>query len=221
MRCRSLTGLPVLTAILCVAVPPAARGGVSMGIVRVSNGAGNGDPYEPEFNSATHHTFDLLVHIFNDDDWCAAGLEAELSLGTFFQATQNGYGPPPPEIVEMSPAAAFDTYYTSVGAQPSFCPTSPQETPTSLFAEWYDTVDTGDGTFPLVRAPIILPHPLVGTHVTPRIGAQVGTLDMVIGVGSTGGEIFPFSFDVYAICRGDLNEARSILDRAGKKQKGD
>ena len=29
---------------------------------------------------------------------------------------------------------------------------------------------------------------------------------MIIGMASTGGYLFPFSFDVYAICRGDLNE---------------
>lgn len=212
MRCQSPTGLPVLTAILCVAVLPIAHADVTMEIVPVPNCSGNGDPYEPEFSSRTHHTFDLLVHVPDDpwgsDDWMGAGLYADLGIGTFFQATLGGLVPPSAEVIEQSPATEFDCYYTCPGFELGSMgfATPPIETPTSLYAEWYDTAYTGPGTFQLARLTIILPETLVLTFAQPVVGSTVGWIEMLISAGDCGDGLCPFDFPLYVTCRGDLTQ---------------
>ncbi|MHC4092076.1 MAG: hypothetical protein ACYSVY_17705, partial [Planctomycetota bacterium] len=161
--------------------PAPASATVTMQIVPVANDSGEGDPISSSGSS--------------DDDWMAAGLDAYLYAGTFFQATLGGYTPVAPDVFEISAAAEFDTYY----AVPEYEPGAlgfvdgPHETPTTLEAEWFDTRDTGNGTFQLVRLTIVLPPGLAPTLTPPDVDSPplVAEINMLIAIRS-GGDLFDF-----------------------------
>jgi hypothetical protein len=145
--------------------------------------------------------------IYGDcDDWTAAGLEAELQTGTFFQAALGGDEPPSPETIELSPATAFDTYYSVPEYEPGALgfAAGPDDTPTSLDADWFDTRDTGCGDYQLVRVTMVLPESLVPTVIPPPTGPEIGNVLLLAG-HLWGDSLYDFYTDVYRVCRGDLD----------------
>lgn len=189
----------------------------------VINGSGNGDPLEPDFDSATYHTLDLMLQVPDYDDWCTSWALVEIHLGEFFQATLGDNVPVDPEVFEVSPATEFDCYWTvAEGESLIFAPGSPlQITPTVLEAEWYP--DPGlpnfTGTYSIMRMTVVLPGAYVavpywvsfmpfepsGNPEDPPVGELFGEIDGMVFAASTGGVPFSGYSLMYASCRGDLD----------------
>jgi hypothetical protein len=146
------------------------------------------------------HTYDVLVTIADDpgppvnpDDWTVAGMNATLTGACVFINNET-FNPP-----TMYYGNANDSYFTSPDLYPNN-PTSVQsvsfadpaavvETAQRRFGEWYDTVDTGAGTFVIHRLSILCdpcpPEEECWMHI-----------DLQVGAANTGGTLFPFSWDV-------------------------
>ena len=140
-------------------------------------------------------TYDIQVTVTDDagdpidpDDWTAAGMEATLTGDCTF-INDDIYNPP---IAGNPP---YDSFFTSPEWFPNtgnigfvvFAPGSPTEQAQYRFGEWYDTADTGAGTFVLNRLSVQCADPETECwmHVYFETAAA-----------NTGGELFPFEWDV-------------------------
>ena len=129
-------------------------------------------------------THDLVVTIDSDDDWTVCDMTAILTSGTF--VNDDTYNPP----VMPTGDTVYDSFLTSPALFPNttdvgfilYPDIAPVEEPQFRWGEWYDTVDTGGGVFVLSR-------------LTFR---DSGTLivDGHYAVGSTGGQLYPYHFEV-------------------------
>jgi hypothetical protein len=203
-------------------LPAHAVYGLELEVVPVENAAGAGDAYEPGFDPRTHHTFDFLIHVGecwpgDPADWSAAGIEAELYIGTFFQAALGGDIPPSPDTVALSPATAFDSYYSTFAFEQGVTDHvdfayGPEDTLTTLRADWFDTYDTGSGTFTLVRVTMIVPEAFIPTVLPPPSGPLLGeTSGIATHNCGSGGAYIELDVDFFGLCRGDLN-ADGVVD---------
>ncbi len=108
-----------------------------------------------------------------EDDWWAAGLNADLTGGIFYQ-DPHGANPPNPAYFDSYPDLEYDSYYTSPGDYPntdyygayaggSF----PPEDPWELDTDWFDTIDTGNGNFVIAQFTVLPTDPdwIVTGHV--------------------------------------------------------
>ena len=140
------------------------------------------------------NVFDVQVTITDSaglgaDDWTAAGINATLSGGATFVNAET-YNPPPVPIV----GDPYDSFFTDPSLYPtvlgafgavSFAdPAAVIETATQRFGEWYDTADTGNGTFTMHRL-----------AVNPADGAMLD-IYFETAAGHTGGQLFPFQWSI-------------------------
>lgn len=206
----------LLPIVLAFVIPPTFGQIFSFELDPAPNASGNGDQYIPDFNSLTHHTFDLLVTI-NQYRWTTGAARAELTMGTFFQSPLNGDTPPLPAVIAISPATEYDSYWSGYeGQYVIFAPGSPmQVTPTVLEAEWYGDPDFQAPPSPAqlrtMRMTLIAPEPIVPTEIKTHFPFPIGSLrGMHWHNGGSGGSFAIFNLTFYASCRGDLNLDGSV-----------
>jgi len=143
------------------------------------------------------HTYDVVVTIADDngdpDDWTVAGMTASLAGACVF-IDNDTFNPPTAYFGDPN-----DSYFTS----PDLYPNNPTSVQSVSFADpnvvieaaqlrqgdWYDTVDTGAGTFVIHRLSILCdpcpPEQECWMHI-----------DLEVGAANTGGTLFPYSWDV-------------------------
>ncbi len=119
------------------------------------------DPQHPDVNDGTYWVVDLMVDISGGDDWTATQAEIVLGTcpddGTFFEHALGDDGPPNPALFGYLPALEYDSFYTTPdsfpnpgsGHGPSFADIHSETC--SKDATWFDTANTGDGTFLIAR----------------------------------------------------------------------
>lgn len=140
------------------------------------------------------YAFDITATVaangMNDDDWTVAGMNAVLTGGATFVDAET-YNPPP---FGFGIGDQYDSFFTDPSCWPnvemalgavSFAdPLAVIEGATQRFGEWYDSVDTGNGTFVLSRL-----------NVVGAPGAML-SVDIEVGASNSGGTLFPFHFDI-------------------------
>ncbi|HEB61455.1 MAG TPA: hypothetical protein ENJ06_06490 [Phycisphaeraceae bacterium] len=139
-------------------------------------------------------TFDLQVVITQDDDWTSTDTTATID-GTIYQHPTFDDSIPQPAFWPTFPSLEFDSFFSARDfAAPGFA-SGPDVTNNSMSAIWFDTENTGNGTYTIARFTV-----------------TSGTLLSISGTStarSTAGELHPFSFDVNVDlnppCPGDLN----------------
>ncbi len=62
------------------------------------------DPLVPDFNDGGYWTVDLMVHVYNDDDWTRTYGQATLDKGVFFEHPLGDDTPPLAASVNLYPA---------------------------------------------------------------------------------------------------------------------
>jgi hypothetical protein len=142
-------------------------------------------------------TYRVQVHVSttpghaDDDDWTAAGLDASLTGGVFYQDPHNGHNPPNPDFFAAWPDLEYDSYYTSPGNYPNtdydgtFVSFDPWDTDTRLGADWFDTVDTGNGDFVIAQFTVLPDEP-----------DWVVTGLLLYAAADTGGQLFEYAFTI-------------------------
>jgi hypothetical protein len=149
------------------------------------------DPLVPDFNYGSYWTVDLMVQVYNNDDWGCTWGEATLSDGTFFEHPLGDDTPPLAAWVNLNPALEYDSFYAAT--EPDLGNQPPHKDPHFVDpvinkpqyreALWFDTPPNGGvGDFLIARyttkiAPEQLPATLHlwGAHTTLNFG---GTLHM-------------------------------------------
>lgn len=141
-------------------------------------------------------SFDLVIDVFSSpyytEDWTAAGVYGTLTDGVFYQDPDNDGNPPDPELFDEYPASQWTSFYTGPGDWPNLeIPgyreiqfATNEDTATSLYTEWFDVTDTGEGTFTLARVTVIPEAPDWWLHI-----------DGVLARAS-GDSLYYFAFDV-------------------------
>ena len=137
-------------------------------------------------------TYDLVVTIPADDDWTVCGMTATLDNGWFID--NDTFNPPTQYFGDPN-----DSYFTS----PDLFPNNPASVGSVSFADplvvieaaqmrqgdWYDTIDTGAGTFVIHRLSILCdpcpPEQECWMHI-----------DLEVAAANSGGTLFPDSWDV-------------------------
>jgi len=141
-------------------------------------------------------TYDVTVTVTDDpndpDDWTTCWMSATLT-GCCTFANLDPYNPPMDLFHHW-----WDSFFTS----PVFFPNTPNSGAVSFAdpnvvieaaqmrqGDWFDTVDTGAGTFVIHRLSILCdpcpPEEECWMHI-----------DLEIGAANTGGTLFPYSWDV-------------------------
>jgi len=82
------------------------------------------DPLVPDFNDGSYWTVDLMVHVYNDNDWTSTYGKATLDKGVFFEHPLGDDTPPLAAWVNLNPALEYDSFYASteadLGNQPPY-----------------------------------------------------------------------------------------------------
>jgi hypothetical protein len=139
-------------------------------------------------------TFDLQVTLSNGNDWTAAEVIATVD-GTFYQHPIADDDVPQTAFWPAFPSLEYDSFFTSRDfVAPGFAD-GPFNSDDEIRASWFDTVDTGNGTYTIARFTVTSGTTLT---VTGNTTAKY-----------TGGELQPYSFtqplDIGEPCEGDLN----------------
>ena len=108
-------------------------------------------------------TYRVAALVSDTDDWTSAQMTATVTDATFYQDTDNDGNPPDPSGFSSYPDSEFTSYFTSAGEYPNQAysgnvvgfSSGPVETATSLTADWFDLVDTGDGTFVIAQITVL------------------------------------------------------------------
>ena len=146
------------------------------------------------------HTYDVLVTVADDpgppvdpDDWTVAGMTATLTGACVFIDTE-AYNPPFYPAVGDPNDSYFTSpeYYPNAGAFGSVQfadPAAVIEAAQMRQGDWFDTLDTGAGTYVIHRLSILCdpcpPEQECWMHI-----------DLNVGAANTGGTLFPYSWDV-------------------------
>jgi hypothetical protein len=165
--------------------------GLSFSLVEVPI-SGDAISDDPALGNA--QTFDLQVNVTSADDWTAAEVTAAID-GTFYQHPVADADTPQPTFWAAFPSLEYDSFFSGRDfAAPGFAE-GPFNTDSQIEASWFDTVDTGNGTYTLARFTVTS-----GTTLTVN-GNATGK--------NTGGILQPFGFsvdiDLTPPCEGDLN----------------
>jgi hypothetical protein len=134
------------------------------------------------------YAFDLVATVVgNTDDWTVCGMTASLTMGATFVDAET-YNPPP---IDFGIGDPWDSFFSSPEFYPNAAgfgsvafadPAAVIEDPTMRFGEWYDTADTGAGTYVLHRL-----------NVVGAPGAWL-YIDGEVGHATGGGDLIPFSY---------------------------
>lgn len=127
------------------------------------------------------------------DDWTTTGLTASVTGATFYQDAMNDTNPPNSGFFGLVPDSEYTSYYTTPADYPNTAFTGtaigfalgPNDTPTSLRADYFDTIDSGNGLFYIVSITVIPDGP-----------DWSGRVDIEYSAANTGGELFPYGFDI-------------------------
>ncbi len=119
----------------------------------------------------------ILVAVSELDDWTSAQLSATVTDATFYQSPTGDGNPPDPAGFPAYPDSERTSYYTSPADYPNMSyaggivafNAGPVETTTSLDADWFDVVSTGDGTFVVVQITVL-----------PGTSAWTGQIDVTV-----------------------------------------
>ncbi|HEB61085.1 MAG TPA: hypothetical protein ENJ06_04595 [Phycisphaeraceae bacterium] len=139
-------------------------------------------------------TIDLQIVINGGDDWTSTDATATVD-GTFYQHPTFDADIPQTGFWPAFPSLEFDSFFSARDfAAPGFAQ-GPDNTDNAISAIWFDTEDTGDGTYTIARYTV-----------------TSGTLFAVSGTTTarnTQGELLPFSLQMdinfNQDCSGDLN----------------
>ncbi|HEB60694.1 MAG TPA: hypothetical protein ENJ06_02615 [Phycisphaeraceae bacterium] len=143
---------------------------------------------------AAAQTFDLQVIMTQGDDWTSTDVTATID-GSFYQHPTFDESVPQPAFWPTFPSLEFDSFFSARDfAAPGFA-SGPDVTNNSMSAIWFDTENTGEGTYTIARFTV-----------------TSGTMLSMSGTStarSTAGELHAFSFDVPvdipSSCPGDFN----------------
>ncbi len=157
-------------------------------------------------NGTTYNVYDVVA--ITNSDWTNAKLVTELTAGSLYQSPLGNDVEPNPAIVAVYPDLEWDTYVTVPGGYPRSAGFAGETTINTevIDASWFDSADTGPGTFVVARltlsddaAGIItgrnynVPTQGEGVEFTWQIGDQSqptgGTLaaaDQYVGSGGPG-----------------------------------
>ncbi len=134
-------------------------------------------------------TIDIVVTLTDTDgdpdDWTACGMEATLDGAATF-INDDPYNPP----IMPTGDTVYDSFFTSPEWFPNTSnigfvyPAGVVEDPQHRFGEWYDTADTGNGTFVM--------HRLSVNEVTPFCLH----IFFETAAANTGGELFQFYWNL-------------------------
>ena len=187
-----------LVSTAVIAIVAAANAGITTSVVYVGSGnlpvAGN-----------AYDTWQLMAHVTDDsgdpDDWTTSRIIVDnLTSGSIFQDTGGNDGNPPnPGFFGFVPDSEFTSFYTSPADYPNAAysgstvgfpaatewPTNPYETATYLWAEWFDSIDSGNGDFVIAQITVI-----------DADAGWVATVDGAISAANTGGELFGYSHSI-------------------------
>jgi len=141
-----------------VALAATAHGALTHDFVLVDNSAvlPGDDPLVSDFNDGSYYSFDVLLTVSPWpggywDDWTESYLEAAISgPAVFFQHPAGSDVPPDPNTISQYPAVEFDSYF-GPSQEIFFATPYPVNEPTFISACWFDTINMGVGTYPLVR----------------------------------------------------------------------
>ena len=138
------------------------------------------------------YCLDIVVTVADDgpnpDDWTACGMTATLTGAATF-VDNDTYNPPYPSDGLGDP---YDSFFTGPLGYPNGEVLIPPpiwfgtviEDPQLRFGEWYDTADTGAGTFVLHRL-----------NVVAAAGSML-IIDFETAAANTGGQLFPFHWEI-------------------------
>ncbi len=157
--------------------------------VPISTAAKTDDP-----SLAAAQCFDLQVVMTDGDDWTSTDATASVD-GAFYQHPAFDADVPQQNLWTTFPSLEFDSFFSAPNfTAPGFA-LGPDVTPDTMSAIWFDTPDTGTGTYTIARFTV-----------------TSGTLLALSGQSTaayTDGELHPFSFDIALDipqgCPGDLN----------------
>jgi C1A family cysteine protease len=139
-------------------------------------------------------TFDLEAVVSLDDDWTSTDVTVSVD-GEFYQHGQFDASTPQPQLWQSYPALAFDSFFSARDwATPGFA-LGPNVTNDSMSATWFDTLNSGNGTYTIGRFTVVS-----GTTLT-----MTGTST----ARNTMGELIPFDYtmqvQIPVDCVGDFN----------------
>jgi len=112
--------------------------------------------------------YDVYVSVTNGDDWTVAGMRATTDTD-FYQDAMNDGNPPNPAFFGFVPDSEFTSFYTSPADWPNagydgaiVGIAAMNDGPGVLDADYFDTVNTGDGDFMVARITILNGGTLAG-----------------------------------------------------------
>ncbi len=143
---------------------------------------------------AAAQSFDLQVVMTEGDDWTSSDGTASVD-GLFYQHPDFDGQVPQTNLWATFPSLEFDSFFSAPNfTTPGFAQ-GPDVTGNSMSALWFDTANTGTGTYTLARLTV-----------------KAGTLLTISGQSTasySGGDLHPFSFevplDIPPDCPGDFN----------------
>ncbi|MCK4872794.1 MAG: hypothetical protein KAS72_08730 [Phycisphaerales bacterium] len=150
-------------------------------------------------------TFDLQVVMTEDDDWTSTSATIGID-GTLYQHPTFDADTPQSGWWSLFPSLEFDSVFSARDFEAPAFVEGPTVTTDSMSAVWFDTLNTGNGTYTIGRFTV-----------------TTGTLLTVTGTSTaahTFGELHPFSFEVQVdlspACVGDIDGdgSRGQLDLA-------
>jgi hypothetical protein len=108
-------------------------------------------------------SYRLAVSLSGGDDWTSAVLSATVTDAEFYQDPSGDGNPPDPNDFGMYPDAEVTSYYTVPEDYPNVVYAGggfgfnldPNESATSLSADWFDLVDSGDGTYVIAQITVL------------------------------------------------------------------
>jgi hypothetical protein len=136
---------------------------------------------EPSLRYA--RTFDLQVEITEGDDWESTTVMAEID-GSFYQHPMFDGDVPQPMLWGAFPSLAYDSFFSARDfCTPGFTQ-APSITDSVMEASWFDSVNTGDGTYTIARFTVNAGETLhiVGESTAKYTGAQAHAFEFTKAV---------------------------------------
>ncbi len=148
-------------------------------------------------------TYDLVVTVdVSGDDWTSASIAANTD-GTFFQHGFGGDAEPSQALVNAFPDLAYDSFFAAPPILfddiPGFAE-GPVWTASTVTATWFDTDNTGLGTFTIAR-------------FTTDSADGFLHVEGAVTYAATGGELFDYSITVPAPASAALLGLAGLVSR--------
>ncbi|MCK4873035.1 MAG: hypothetical protein KAS72_09950 [Phycisphaerales bacterium] len=130
-------------------------------------------------------TFDLQVIITEDDDWTSTGATATIN-GSFYQHPSFDSNVPQSGWWPSFPSLEFDSFFSARDFDAPAFAEGPTVTNDSMSAVWFDTVNTGNGTYTIGRFTVASGTTLTitGTSTANHTDGDLHAFDFEIQVGN-------------------------------------